>query len=240
MLKKFFERLEKIEVSPLAALLSVSAVGILRYALEKTFFPHSESWEINPITVLDFVTFYVFIFLSCMVGQKLFLNRISYGPILFGFLLALAPPIIDGLLLNQKANYVYLEPSAFFFVEGMPLGELFATYASIFLYALYVSISRGDLRFIFPALAFGWFIAQVGSDANIGGLVGLLYALIGQAAPPERIFRPLSPFFVPFFFASRSIAMLAAMLYLDSNFRKSARWRILPIFLFAAISLAAI
>lgn len=244
MIKRIFERLEKIEISAFASISIVFLIAIARYVMEVLLsVPGNGELEYNRLSLVvfnPFASFYFSLFLYFLVGQKLFLKKISYAPILIGLLLALLPPLVDGVIFNEKPEYFYPEPNLLFLDEGMSKGELFAIYLGILLFGAYIQIRRNGKYVLFPALFFAWFVLQLFASVHPALATGAFPDIIQNLPFTKGLAEMSKTHTAIIFFATRFLLFVPALFYLDRDFRRFALYRASRFFLFAALSFFAI
>ncbi|MFA5077469.1 MAG: UbiA family prenyltransferase [Candidatus Micrarchaeia archaeon] len=226
------ERLEKVDVSPKAALAVIVFVGLARDLIEDALnnFEFDAVLGFSPVqeftvTVLDFVMFYLGIFLLLAAAQRLLLKRNYYAPLLLGIMLGLMPPVLDALF-TGNTTYFYVEPHPLFLEPGISAGELAVVYGGILLFAFYIWARTGELIKGLAALFAAWATLQImGSLLNYGSDVA------AQMIVPDSDWM-----FGALFFVSRALLFLAPLAIIDSNFRKFLMYRASRIFLFMGLS----
>lgn len=229
-IKGLVAALEAIELSPQTAVLAVLLAGTLKYIFEQALVPFGAPVPIEAMnfrdglsSFLDYPTFYVTVFLYFLVAQKAFLKRTYYAPILLGFVLIFAPPVIDVLLHNQVVYHYPVEPNLLFMGPAMPPGELLAIYAGLLVFAFYIAVREGKPLLFLPALFVIWALGQAGGSLHYIAATRLAdtFSLNDDAV----------------FFFGRLGLFLAALLYLDGEFRAFVKYRFSRIFLVVALSL---
>lgn len=233
MLGSFFAKLESIKTPAHAAAMLIFSTGVVRYFAESLV---SGSMYSRPLEILDTFVFYIPVFLYFLAGQKFFLGYLSYTPILFGFLIAFFPPIID-FLLRSDPVYFYPEINLLLLSEQMSPGEVIAIYSAILVFATYISMRKNNVVFFLPAAIFAWGIAQLFASVHPHILSATVADLVYDF---DLLSRSTTILWLIAHFSTRLLLVLAALSYLDADFLKFVFYRSSRIFLFAALSLFAI
>ncbi len=226
MPRSFVEKLEKFPVSPAHALLAAAFTGVVRHLLELAVTGTTPPLGENLRHLLDSITFYAFLLLCFLAGQKLFLRRISAAPIALGFVLAFLPPILD-VFIYESPRYFYPIPHLLFMVKGITAGELFAVYGAIIIFAAYVALSRKSAAFAAYAAIFAWAVLQV-----FGSIHPMISFILEQRLAATMDGLILIP--------TRLAMMLIPLAYVDDSFSRFMSYRGSRILLFLSLSIFSI
>ncbi len=225
MLEGLISRLEKINATPLHVLLFIAAIGFLRYVEEWPLAFSGPTLSSQTLMMLDYATSYLSVFVFFAAGQKLFMKKASYAPLLLGFLLPLLPPAMDHFLYANPI-YFYPQPNVLFLDAGMTIGEITAVYLGILLFASYMFVKdRQPGTFVLAAL-FAWGTLQ---------LLGSVHPYVANALAGTASFAV----FFSFFYAIRLLLFIPPLLYIDEGFAGLVKYRLSRIFLLLALSLFA-